>query len=291
MIDRVDKAWHTKGIEQYSTAAILGSLAHYGVEISEESFLKLSVEDFPLTIALMWHETWKGTGQFSRFPGAAAEELWRRLKGGEPAPTDLSLALVNLLEKLDGALAEKPFLMSEIEELFTAAEAYLPRLPQTALRRQRFVLEMMGAMGEWEDVFNAVAEAVAKKGQAALADRMAALDEAIIPMRRGVSTALVKAAKGEVEAAGVELAAIAGDSARQPPDRLSAIDGLLQLGRFDEVKRFAMQLVDVAETSRDPDVASETVERLARLIDEDPERADRDELMERVKKLAKALEG
>ena len=293
MSDRVDKTWHSRGIEKYSTAAVLGSLAHYGVSVTEESFLELCVEEFPLTIALGWHETWKGTGQFSRFPGAAAEELWRRLKGGEPAPTDVSLALVNLLGKLDGSLAQKatPFVPSEVEGLFSVAEGYLPRLPPTAHRRQKFVLAMMGAMGEWEDVFNEMAEVLAKKGQPVLADRLAALDEALIPMRRGISSALVKAAKGEVETAVAELTAIAGDAKRAPPDRLSAIDGLLELEQFDEVKRFSMELVDVAETSRDPDVASETVERLARLIDEDPDRADRDELMARVKKLAKAFEG
>src|SRR4051794_3891473 len=135
MSERVDKTWHTKGIETYSVAAILGSLTHYGVPVTEASFLELAKEDFPLTIAMKWHEHWKGTGQFSRFPGAAAEELWRRLKGGELAPTDLSLALVNLLGTLNGTLDgrsdEKAW-----DAAFKVAEGGLARLPPVGDRRE-----------------------------------------------------------------------------------------------------------------------------------------------------------
>ncbi len=287
--ERVDKAWHTKGIETYSTAAILGSLAHYGVPVTEESFLALAKEDFPLTIALGWHEAWKGTGQFSRFPGAAAEELWRRLKGGELAPTDLALALINLLTTLDAVLASKPE-DGTLEALFKIVEGSLPRLPAEGDRREKFMAEMVGALGEWLEVLDGMAEALAKKGLA-LADRFVTLEEALFPVRQGTATALVKAARGDQYGALVDLRLIAGDSKRDDFTRLTAIDGLFQFDQFDDAKNSLLELMERAEKERDVELASELVERLAHLLKVDPKRVDRAELRTRVEQLARALEG
>lgn len=287
--ERVDKAWHTKGIEKFSVAAILGSLNHYGVSVTEQSFLTLTQEDFPLTIAMQWHETWKGTGQFSRFPAAAAEELWRRLKGGELAPTDLSLAMVNLLTALDGALEQRPD-DGTLEARFKVAEGYLLRVPPAGDRREKLMAEMVGALGEWLEVLDAMAEALAKKNQPALADRFAALEEALFPVRQGSVSALVKAAKGDVYGALVDLKLIAGDSKRDDFARLSAIDGLFQYDQIDDAKTYTMELVDRAEQQKDVDLASEAVERLTRLLRIDPKRTDRDELRKRVEQLSRVLE-
>jgi hypothetical protein len=289
MSERVDKAWHTKGIETFSVSAILGTLGHYGVPVTEESFLALAKEDFPLAIAMDWHEHWKGTGQFSRFPAAASEELWRRLKAGELAPTDLALAMVNLLTTLDGALEKKPD-DGTLEARFKVAEGSLLRLPPPGDRHEKFMAEMVGAIGEWLEVLDGMAEALAKKDQPALADRFVTLEEALFPVRQGTATALVKAAKGDVQAALVELIAIAGDSKRDDFARLSAIDGLFQYDQIADAKRFTLELVDRAEKEKDVDLASEAVERLTRLLRIDPKRVDRAELRTRVEQLSRVLE-
>lgn len=289
MSERVDKTWHTKGIETYSVAAILGSLSHYGVPVTEESFLALTKEDFPLTIAMGWHEHWKGTGQFSRFPAAAAEELWRRLKGGEIAPTDLSLALVNLLTALNGELDKKPD-DGTLDTRFKVVEAYLGRVPPAGDRREKFMAEMVGSMGEWLEVFDGMAEALAKKDQPALADRFVAFEETLFPVRRGTAAALVKAAKGDQYGALVDLRLIAGDSKRDDFTRLSAIDGLFQFNQVDDAKAFTLELVDRAEKEKDVELASEAVERLTRLLRIDPKRVDRAELRARVEQLSRVLE-
>lgn len=288
MSDRVDKAWHTRGIETYSVPAILSTLGHYGVVVTEAGFLELAKEDFPLTIAQGWHEQWKGTGQFSRFPGAAAEELWRRLKGGEIAPTDLTLALVNLLTAIDKAIAPKAD-VTGCEAPFKAVEDCLPRLPPEGDRREKFMAEMVGALGEWLDVLDAMAEVLVKQRQPALADRFVALEEALFPVRQGTATALVKAAKGDVPGAVADLVGIAGDPKRDDFSRLSAIDGLFELEQLDDAKRFTLELVDRAEKERDVDLASEALERLTELMRQDPMRVDRDELLARVDQLARVL--
>lgn len=287
--ERVDKAWHTTGIEKYSNAAILGSLGHYGVPVTEAAFLELTKEDFPLAIAMGWHERWKGTGQFSRFPAAAAEELWRRLKGGELAPTDLSLATVNLLTALNGALENRPD-DGTLEARFKVVEGYLLRVPQAGERREKFMAEMAGAMGDWLEVLDGMAEALARKSQPALADRFVVIEEGMFLVRVGTSTALVKAAKGDVYGALVDLKLIAGDAKRDDFARLSAIDGLFQYDQIDDAKAYTLELIDRAEQLKDVDLASEAVERLTRLLRIDPKRKDRAELRTRVEQLSRVLE-
>jgi polyhydroxyalkanoate synthesis regulator phasin len=288
MSDRVDKAWFTKGIETYSVPAILGTLAHYGLTVTEESFLALTKEDFPLTIAQGWHEHWKGTGQFSRFPGAAAEELWRRLNSAEIAPTDLTLAMVNLLTALNTALDQKPD-DGTWDARFKIAEGYLLRVPAPGDRREKFMAEMVAAMGQWLEVLDGMAEALAKKSQPALADRFCALEEALFPVRQGTATALVKAAKGDVATAMIDLMVIAGDAKRDDFARLSAIDALVQYDKLDDAKRYTLELVDRAEQEKDVDLASEAVERLTEMLRLNPKRSDRDELRARVEQLARVL--
>ena len=40
--ERVDKKWQEKGLESYSTEAILGTLQHYGVTTDEAAFKKVA---------------------------------------------------------------------------------------------------------------------------------------------------------------------------------------------------------------------------------------------------------
>jgi hypothetical protein len=287
--ERVDKGWSSKGIETFSTAAIFGTLAHYGVTITEAEFLAASKEEFPLGLAMQWHERWKGTGQFSRFPAAAAEELWRRLNPGEIAPTDLSLAIVNLCSTMEDALDGKAD-DGTWDTRFKVVEAYLPRLPPPSDRREKFLAEMVGALGEWLEVFDGLAEALAHEQQGALADRLVAIEEALFEVRKGSATALVKAAKGDVAGALKDLVAIAADASRDDFSRLCAIDGLFEHGGEAEAKQYTLELLDRAEKEKDVELASEVVERLSRLLKADPKRGDRNELRQRVEQLSRVLE-
>lgn len=288
--ERVDKGWNTRGIDCYSVPAILGTLAHYGVAVTEEGFMALTKEDFPLAIAQRWHEGWKGTGQFSRFPAAAAEELWRRLNTAEIAPTDLTLALINLLTVLNAALEGKPDDRTW-DTRFKVVDGLLGRVPPEGDRHEKFMAEMVAALGKWLEVLDLMAESLARKNQAALADRFVAIEERLFPVRAGTATALVKAAKGDVEGAVKDLLAIAGDSARDDFSRLSAIDALFDHDKFEEAKPFVMALVDAAEAKKDVDLASEVVERMTHLLKVDPKRKDKNELRARVEQLARVLEG
>jgi hypothetical protein len=289
MSERVDKSWHSKGIDTYSVPAILGTLAHYGVAVTEEQFLELAKEDFPLTIATTWHERWKGTGQFSRFPAAAAEELWRRLKPGVIAPTDVALAIVNLLNALDAALDKKAD-DGTWDTRFKVVEAYLPSIPSEPERRELFMSELVAALSDYVEVFDGMAEALARRDQQALADRFTAFEEALIPERKGVSAALVQAARGQVSEAMKALVGIAGDASRDAASRLAAIDGLFLHEQLDDARKFTLELVDLAEKEKDVDLASDVVERLSELLRRDPKRADRDDLRRRVEQLARTLE-
>lgn len=289
MADRVDKGWQAKGIEAYSTEAILGTLGHYGVAVDEAGFKALASQDYPLSIALGWHQGWKGTGQFSRFPAAAAEELWRRLCDGQPAPTDLTLALINLLTELNRALDQKPDDGTR-DTRFKVVEAYLPKIPAEPERREKFIAEMAGALGDWLEPLDRLAEALARRGHPDLADRFVAIEEALFPIRAGAAQALVKAGKGDVDGAVADLNALAGDEARDAFNRLAAVDGLIDLDRFDDAKRVTLALMERAEQKKDLELGTEVVERLTKLLKADPKMKDRDVLRRRVEALAAALQ-
>lgn len=289
MAERVDKGWHAKGIDTYSTEAILGTLGHYGVTMDEAGFKALAEKDFPLSIALGWHERWKGTGQFSRFPAAAAEELWRRLCEGQLAPTDLALTLINLLTTLNSALDGKPDDGTR-ETRFKVVEAYLPKLPADPERREKFIAEMAGAMGEWMEPLDRLAEALARRGQPELADRFVAIEETLFPIRAGAAKALVKAGKGELDGAVAELNAMASDEARDPFNRLAAVDALIDLERFDDARQVTLALIDRAEREKNLELGTEVVERLTKLLKANPKMKDRDEVRKRVEALATALQ-
>jgi hypothetical protein len=286
--ERVDKRWVERGIETYSTAAILGTLAHYGVAIDEAGFLELAKQHYPLALAEVWHEQWKGTGQFSRFPAAAAEELWARLKPGEAAPTDLALALIKLLQGLEGVLDGKPDDGTR-ETRFKVVEAYLPKVPTEAEQRVRFLGETLGALGEWSDVFDGMAEALAKKGHAPVAARLAAIDEALFPDHVGITRALIKLQSGD--ASGIDdLRTLGHDAKRIPLARLAAAEGLLDHQRGDDARAVLVELLDVAEKEKDAELAGMVVESLRRLLELEPTRADHPHLRQRIEQLVRAFD-
>lgn len=285
---RVDKGWQAKGLDMYSTPEILGTLAHYGVKEDEASFLKKCEEAYPLGIAHAWHEHWAGKGQFLRFPVAASEELWRRLKPGVVAPSDVTLAIVNLLEMLDEKLAGEVDDGSH-ETRFKVVEAYLKTLPEAGDRQSRFLDEVVVTLGDWLEVFDTMARALAKKEFAAEAQRFVALEEALFPLRRGTSSALLAASSGDRQGGVAALNAIAADATRGDYNRLSAIDCLLELEETAAAKQHVLVLLAKAEETKDVELASEAVAMLSEVLERDPDPADRKELQARVESLAKTL--
>lgn len=289
--ERVDKKWVERGIESYSTEAILGTLGHYGVAIDEAGFLEQTKTRFPLALADEWHASWKGTGQFSRFPAAAAEELWSRLRKGELAPTDLALALIKLLQMLDEVLDQKPDDGTR-ETRFKVVEAYLPKVPaptEPGERRVRFLAETLGALGEWSEVFDGMSEALANKGHGDYANRLAAIDESLFPDYVGVTRALVKLQLKDKSGLD-ELRAIGNDPGRVLTARLAAADGLLDHQQSDEAKNILLALLDLAEQARDAEHAGMVVESMRKLLEVDPSRSDRVQLRNRIEQLVQAFD-
>jgi hypothetical protein len=287
--EKVDKAWHSKGIEQYSNAAILGTLGHYGAVVTEEEFLALTREKFPLEIALGWHEGWKGKGQFSRFPFAASEELWRRLNGAELSPSDLTLVLIHLLETLYNLLDGKPD-DGTLDTRFQVVEAYLPRVNAIGPRREAFLEETMLVLGdEWEKAFDSIAPQLAEKKHLELAQRFVAIDEALFPARQGLSQAGVKAATGDVDGAVADLVALASDAAREPFVRLSAIDGVLHFGQLKQAVTKLVSMVDFAVEKKDAELASAVVDRLDKVIRKDDAQVDIASIRAAISRLAQVF--
>jgi hypothetical protein len=119
--ERVDKQWKTKGLSGYSTGAILGTLNHYGVTVTEAAFKTMAEQQYPLQIAGEWKLTWKGTGPFGPFPYAAADELMRRLFPDRVTPAHLAEKIVFVLGKaselITGKQADVEGALAEVEKL------------------------------------------------------------------------------------------------------------------------------------------------------------------------------
>lgn len=290
MSARVDKQWVEKGLDTYATEAILGTLAHYGVTVDEAGYRALAEAHFPLAIAHHWHEAgWKGTGQFSRFPAAAAEELWRRLCKGQIAPTDVALAIINLLTALNDALEQKPD-DGTWDTRFKVVENYLPSMPPPGERRDAFVDELVAALGDdWMEVFDAMGHALAKKGQLPFAQRFAHIEEGLFPVREGVAVALVKAAAGEEAAALADLRAIAADGAKHGLTRLSAVDALLTFDRFEEGVELLLALLDTAEAARDLELGASVIDLLSAVAEDHEDLAAARQVRPRIARFIRAV--
>ena len=289
MSDRVDRGWQVRGLEAFPVAAILGTLAHYGVKVSEADFLQLASEDFPLSIAEGWHQRWTGKGPFARFPAAAADELWRRLCAPRVAPADVALAVMKLVGGLQDAVSGKPD-DGTLGSRFQVAEAYLPAIPQSPALQRRFLSELGAALAPFLEAIDPLAEALARKGLRPLAERFATLEEALFPVRTGTVFALVQAASGDLQGAVASLLALAADAGRSDAAQLAVVDALLELGRLEPAKALALELLGRAEAALDLEVAAGVVERLTRLLQLDPTRSDRQAIRARVEALARALQ-
>jgi hypothetical protein len=238
--ERVDKSWQTKGLKAYSNEAIVGTLGHYGVAIDEAGFKELSSKEFPLKIAEGWHEKWKGKGQFAVFPLAAADELWTRLQPGKLHPQKMAEALAKLIIGLEKG--------TDSDAAFKDVDALKGQLPKVDDKvPEPFVAEVAYHLGQGLDAFNKLAEKLALAGKASEGQRVAELEELLFPHRAGVSTALVRAAKGEKDAAVQALDALAGKDGAEPQAKLEAFSGLLRLNAHPEALKRGVGLIDWAE--------------------------------------------
>lgn len=236
---RVDKKWQEKGLESYSTEAILGTLQHYGVSTDEAGFKKFAEDKYPMSIASAWAPQWKGTGQFSNFLPMAVGALWTRWMAGVLPPEAVGVPLLGLLRALtegDAAITEKAFGVLEKE---------LPRLPEGP-RRQQFMRELE----PWLDVSRVSLEGLmddlAGKGKTAEAQRLAAVSDQLFPERKDVTKAVIDARTGDKAAAKAALTAIARDAARPDMVRLAAVDALVPHEGGPEVFDVVVQIQEKA---------------------------------------------
>ena len=254
--ERVDKRWQEQGLEKYSTEAILGTLAHYGVSCDEAGFRGLAKDKYPLGIAYLWAQAWKGTGQFKLFPSAAAAELWKRLEEGRMAPAQLAEAVVELLGALQQLLSGAPD--APVGAAFKKVDALKPGLPQKDGKiDEGFVAEMGAYFTEdaWR-TFDETGEALARAGHLDDAMAFAELEEQLLAERKGIATALVRAVGGEREKAVEQLEGIAkGGEGADLPRRLTAVEGLFHLGEEEKAVQAGGPLLDDAEKAEDLHVA------------------------------------
>ncbi|HET9451496.1 MAG TPA: hypothetical protein VFO83_11460, partial [Aggregicoccus sp.] len=161
---RVEKTWQQQGLKGYATEAILGTLAHYGVQVDEEGFKARAQSAYPSGIAEEWEEGWKGTGPFAAFPSHAAAELWRRWVPGQLSPEDFAEALADLMNalamKINGDEAPVPAAFAH----FAAQRARMP-LAEDGSPDESFLEDALGAFDEDAvELFDELAEALAEEG-------------------------------------------------------------------------------------------------------------------------------
>lgn len=267
MADRVDKGWQQKGIDAYSTEAILGTLRHYGVEYDEPAFKSTAAEKYPLELASEWQPKWKGTGQFAKFHWAAADELTRRLFPDRLMPGEFARGLHDLLvalSKLNQGQADAP-----VGAEFKKVEALKARVPlKDGKANTQFVTEVRLRLGqEVMKVFGAMSQELAKKGHIDDAEEFARLEEFLFPQWAGVSMALVRAAKGEKAQALADLAAMLKDPNRDGPSKAAAVDALIHLDAYPQARDAALEVLDQAEKGDDLHLALEMGERAGWLMD------------------------
>jgi hypothetical protein len=288
MAERVDKRWQEQGLAKYSNAAILGTLQHYGVTIDEETFKKAAGERYPLAIASEWLQAWKGTGQFSQFPYPAAQELWRRVNEGKLAPGTVAEALVGLLAALNAMLEDAAG--APVGKRFAALKELKAKIPlKDGGAVQEFADEVFAHLPEpMLELFDNVGERLATAGHVDDADEFTEWEEFLLPVRRGIASALVQAAKGEKDAAVNALVAISQDASRGDEGQLLAVDALLHLEQFEKARAPAEALFARGEKSEDHHLALGAGGRLAHLLEQMKDHAALKALEPRLQKVADA---
>jgi hypothetical protein len=244
MTARVDKQWKDKGLTNYPTEAILGTLSHYGITLDEAGFKAVATAKFPLEIALEWKPKWKGTGQFAPFPYAAANELCLRLLPEQPTPMRTAHHLLDLIANGLKLVASRED--AKLADAFKNWDELVPRLPPKGDRRDSFLRELVTFLESWAQTFNELPERLAKAGKKEEALRFALVHEVLFTDREGCMTALVRAQTGEREGAVADLKKWAEESGRDVFARYSALDALFQLEEFELSKSLGLVVFDEA---------------------------------------------
>ena len=284
---RVDKSWQSKGLKDYSNEAIFGTLRHYGVQSDEAGFRKLVEDRFPIGIAEAWLERWKGTGQFSHFPVAAAEELWRRLAGERLGPRAFAEAIHELMAALAAMMDGSPD--APVGKTFARIEELKPKVPLESGRiHPAFAREVASHLGKALEAFNHLAEALAKDGQLEDAESFAKVEEFLFPERAGVAVAAVRAAGGQLSEAIDDLKKLAADESRGKEGRLTAVDQLLSLEAFEPGAEAAQALLDDAEKAQEYHLCFDAAQRLGYALNKLGREAELRKLEERVEELDQA---
>jgi hypothetical protein len=261
--ERVDKAWQSKGLKEYPTEAILGTLGHYGIQVGEAEFRQLGEKRYPAAIAAEWGPQWKGKGKFAPFPFAAAAELWSRWLPEKLAPMEFAESLVRLMGTLRARLQGSQEVA--VGPAFERMEAMRGRVPlnDKGEPETSFLEEALAPFDEKvTEVFNTLAETLARAGHMEDAEAFANLEEFLLPVRRGITRAVVRSAKGEREPAIEDLRKVAADSARVPFSRLCAVDALFHLNALEPMVSVARPLMEEAEREKDWHLALDLCARL-----------------------------
>jgi hypothetical protein len=123
-----------------------------------------------------------------------------------------------------------------------------------------------------------MAESLAKAGHIGHAESFAETEEFLLPDRRGIATAIVRASKGEREPALADLEKVTTDSARSPLSRLLAVDGLIHLGAWPQAIAQGRAMMMQAETDKDIHLAIDLAGRLEHVYKSTGDRAALQEL-------------
>jgi len=266
--ERVDKAWQKQGLGKYSVGAILGTLKHYGVALDEEGFKALAATKYPLQMVEAWAPQWKGTGQFSRFPFFAADELWARINTERLAPATYAQALAELLRELNRMLSGAP--NAKVGPGFKALDVLKAKVPQVEGKTEDpFVTEVVTRLGaEGFKFFQRVAVELARQGHEDDAEEFATLESFLFPGMSGISQARVRGMKGgaDKDAAAGALAALARDGTREIGSRMAALDALIEIEALPPAVDVARELFEAGETGQDFHVALDAGRRLIWLL-------------------------
>ncbi|RKH43117.1 hypothetical protein D7X12_14095 [Corallococcus sicarius] len=276
----MDKSWQTKGLKDYPTEALLGTLGHYGIPVSEEDYRKLAETTYPLGIAQKWKGTWKGTGPFKDYVVAAAVELWRRWMADRVSPQDFTeglAALMNaLVQRLNG-VQDAP-----VAAAFERVKSLRSRLTldDKGNLPAPFLQEALAPFSEKDaELFDSLAESLAVQKHLDDATAFADIEEFLLPDRRGISQAVVRAARGEREPAIQDLKNLIHDTARAPISRLLAVDGLIHLQAWIDAAIEGRTLLADAEKANDIHLSLDLVPRLEHIFKQQNDRAALLELM------------
>lgn len=259
-MERVDKAWKDKGLKAYSTAALVGTLQHYGVAIDEATAKQSLDGQFPMEVARRWQAAWTGKGQFAAFPYAAADELLKRLFPDRPTPLTLASALVTLTERAVAQVEGKA--PDGFDRAFELAEAAMAQLPTATDRRDLYLRELLGALRTVAGPFNAMPKALHDAGHKDAGVRFAKVVEAIFTERAGCVTALLRALGGDAAAVD-ELKARAADAQGDVYARYAALDCLAQAGAHGPLRDTGLGVFDAAAQSQDWELADAIAHTLA----------------------------